>query len=1028
MINRNTKLSGIAMLAVNAVAAGRWSSRYFIGIRLPATLVILMVSTCSPPPEAIAEALEIAELPADREVVFSRDIAPVLKKNCVACHNASSEEGGVNLESVATMQESDAEDVLVPGKPEASRLFVLASHAEDPVMPPSDNDVSASPLAPLELALLRRWIKSGAKVDQAFDAPTRQQWQPLPTTLQTVYGSAMTPDGRLSAVSFANQIRLYGSKSDVPIGSLEIGTDESHHPAHDDFVQDLFIDAEGQLVISAGFRNVKFWERSSFETTPIPSIDQDDVLAVATNDGGSVLATLSSKGEVAVANIGQNRWHWLKGFDVPAEFQSDSPPPVLLAVDPSGQSVAVAWERSIRLVNIDGIQTETIDAENPITALSWGTLNADIKSHDGSAKLVTGDATGKVCVWHRDDDVWSGDDQSVSDQAISKLCVDSNDGAPWIAIDAAGKVYSRDPSQAQFTHIGQLPGPPTAVSFAPENDSLWITTAAGLLGSFNIRDKKFVEVAKTDPVSESRYGRQQWEMLVGEKQVAATDQAVKQAEANVEAEKKSIESLDKDIAAKTTAIAEKRKSVADAKTAAESAAAKLEQARAAEQDAAKMRTETEATIKQLDADIAEAEARLEKLKNDKAESEKKLAAIPDAKKLADAVKTETEAVEKATKESAKQDSELADELAALKLAEETKARGETRLKGLTEEASRRQQTLEQAKADQQARATQTAESKSLLDQSKATDQNVAVIAGGSRLLTRSETSGTWSLWSGAGDWLGRSASLPADAKLVAAGNDAVVIRDADGKLIALKPSRQIWQHRLTIGSTTGDSPFADRVLSVDVDPSGTLLATGGGEPSRGGELILWNISDGSPVRRFEAPDGGAPHGDTVLCVRFSPDGKTLATGSADRMIKLWDVASGKLIKSLEGHTHHVTAIAWNVNLQQLASGSADATVKIWDIRSGQSTRTISGLKSEITRLVYVGRDDRIGIACGDSYFRVYRTDNGGRETNAKVPGGYLYALDANRDGTQFIVGGADGVATLIDKSGKQIQTYSSAVK
>ena len=57
---------------------------------------------------------------------------------------------------------------------------------------------------------------------------------------------------------------------------------------------------------------------------------------------------------------------------------------------------------------------------------------------------------------------------------------------------------------------------------------------------------------------------------------------------------------------------------------------------------------------------------------------------------------------------------------------------------------------------------------------------------------------------------------------------------------------------------------------------------------------------------------------------------------------------------------------------------------------------------------------------GDGYFRVYRTDNGRREANAKLPGGYLYSLGANREGTQFIVGGANGKACLVDKAGKTI--------
>lgn len=97
---------------------------------------------------ANAETREIATLPTDQVATYSRDIAPLLKKNCVACHNASNAEGDVNLESVDTMKKSDVDDLLVPGKPESSRLFLVAAHSDEPVMPPEDNDVSASALNP----------------------------------------------------------------------------------------------------------------------------------------------------------------------------------------------------------------------------------------------------------------------------------------------------------------------------------------------------------------------------------------------------------------------------------------------------------------------------------------------------------------------------------------------------------------------------------------------------------------------------------------------------------------------------------------------------------------------------------------------------------------------------------------------------------------------------------------------------------------------------------------------------------------
>jgi WD40 repeat protein len=73
------------------------------------------------------------------------------------------------------------------------------------------------------------------------------------------------------------------------------------------------------------------------------------------------------------------------------------------------------------------------------------------------------------------------------------------------------------------------------------------------------------------------------------------------------------------------------------------------------------------------------------------------------------------------------------------------------------------------------------------------------------------------------------------------------------------------------------------------------------------------------------------HTDWVNSVAFSPDGRLLASGSADRTIKLWDVASGSLVRTLSGHTDWVTSVAFSPDGRLLASGSADKTIKLWDI-------------------------------------------------------------------------------------------------
>ncbi|MFE9976900.1 WD40 repeat domain-containing protein [Streptomyces hirsutus] len=91
------------------------------------------------------------------------------------------------------------------------------------------------------------------------------------------------------------------------------------------------------------------------------------------------------------------------------------------------------------------------------------------------------------------------------------------------------------------------------------------------------------------------------------------------------------------------------------------------------------------------------------------------------------------------------------------------------------------------------------------------------------------------------------------------------------------------------------------------------------------------------------------HTGVVWSVAFSPDGHTLATGSADHTVRLWDVATGTTRITLTGHTDEVKAVGFSPNGHILASGSADHTVRLWDVALPRPAAAIHKICQAVNR-------------------------------------------------------------------------------
>lgn len=136
-------------------------------------------------------------------------------------------------------------------------------------------------------------------------------------------------------------------------------------------------------------------------------------------------------------------------------------------------------------------------------------------------------------------------------------------------------------------------------------------------------------------------------------------------------------------------------------------------------------------------------------------------------------------------------------------------------------------------------------------------------------------------------------------------------------------------------STFEQAVFTDTfgsILSLALSPDGSLLAVG----TTNSEVRIWYVASGTPLCTLQG------HQDWVRSVAFSPDGSLLASGSDDGTVRLWNVASGQCLNTLPGHTNWVRAVAFSPREPLLASGSDDQIVRLWNVDTGQCLRKLAG--------------------------------------------------------------------------------------
>ncbi len=232
------------------------------------------------------------------------------------------------------------------------------------------------------------------------------------------------------------------------------------------------------------------------------------------------------------------------------------------------------------------------------------------------------------------------------------------------------------------------------------------------------------------------------------------------------------------------------------------------------------------------------------------------------------------------------------------------------------------------------------------------------------------------------------AFTPDNKKLVVGGHHELLVWDVE----ATKLERRIWTR-------------AERAYAMLFLPDGKLVVAGG-RPGQEGDVRIYDIAAGNAkmdngvavvdgvndpavmIRELVSTE------DSILCLSASPDGKKLAAGGCDRLVRVWDLSGGypaaKLEQQIENHADWVLGVALAPDGKHLLTASRDKTAKVWDLAAKESVMTFPDHQQPVYG-VAVKADGKIGYSCGeDNNIRTWNAGGDGKQVRAS--GGHAKAV------------------------------------
>ena len=871
---------------------------------------------------------------AQNPIYFEDTVAPILRKNCIACHNVKLAEGKLNLETPADIKKGgDSGSSINATEVDKSLLITRPAGTEDEIMPPDGNTVGAERLKPEQLKAIKDWIAGGAL---SKGTTISKHAMRLPETARASYALAISPNNDFVAFGRGGQLVIHNARrlstSQNIEGMLDATPSQVIPNAHPDFIHSIAISQDGQRIATGSTGEVKIWRhvsnpiesaRIALETAGIPLTN-----LLATSNDGSLHAAVQKR--------------------APAKID----PSIEKPANPLTPGIITILNQSGEIVNLFDVQ------DAALVAATWSPSNNHLFAAGLNQTLYAWDLKTSPIA-----------EPSRTPMPIPVRSVISLDEATLLVISERKVI------------VLQYKG--TTAETIPEHPLATAINGAGPVDMVNISNDRSTIVVATQDDSASVTSLKLWNVkqakLLGIVEKDRTDQlafvngdrTVQRVKSAIERSKTAVGELEKAVTAESTALATAK---TNKEKAAEALAKKEQERLAAVQaiaDHEKVMAETKAAI----------DAATQKLTQLTTDLEPKKKTVVDLEKQ-------------------KSDSQAAMENAdkSIIATEETLKAAQARLEARKQQVAKETEDLTQVEATSATLKTK-AESVKFSAQTVAFADNNTIAASVNRVVPETSRIELFSV-----DTLERidSQLIQQPMKSIAALSAVIEYAHPQGE----------WQQERFIESP---NIVLDRVTALAFSPDGNKLAIGSGLPSRSGQLAIVNVNDGKPIAMTSSTDSTTPsdsldlHSDSVLGLSYSPDGKWLASCGADKMTKLIDTSSNKVVKIFEGHTHHVLSLAWHDGGHRLATASADGTVKIWDLERGESARTVTGYGTEVTSLSFIGNTDNVAASSMNNLVRIHESGSGKQVKQLSPAADSLYSVAVTPNGKYVMSVGQEGI-------------------